>query len=61
MAQKRGIYLTDKGVLLFGRYKGETLVDVAEEEPSYIQWMKDELNLNTDEEALVDEILEEME
>lgn len=53
-------YVSEKGVLLFGRFKGETLDAVAEEEPSYIQWMKDELNLTRDEESQVDDVLEEI-
>ena len=31
-------------VLSFGKHKGEKLVDVAESDPSYIEWAKENMN-----------------
>jgi uncharacterized protein (DUF3820 family) len=40
---KRGMVLVK-----FGKFKGECLVDVAAENPSYLQWMMDEMDLPDD-------------
>jgi uncharacterized protein (DUF3820 family) len=40
---KRGMVLVK-----FGKFKGEYLIDVAAENPGYVQWMRDELDLPDD-------------
>jgi uncharacterized protein (DUF3820 family) len=44
--------MTDKEALAtimpFGKYKGKTLEDIGEENPTYISWMLDNINFTTE-------------
>lgn len=53
-----GHWVDEDGNLTNGRYHGETLEDVAGEDPSYLEWMLDEANLDSDERKQVESALE---
>lgn len=50
MKANRFLEVDKRGMVLvkFGKFKGEYLVDVAAENPGYVQWMMDEMDLPED-------------
>lgn len=47
MQQNRFLETDNRGMVLvkFGKFKGQFLVDVAAENPNYLQWVLDEMDL----------------
>lgn len=52
-------YISEEGEVLFGKHKGKQLFEVHEEDPTYILWMYQELDLNTDEASSCEDYLDE--
>jgi hypothetical protein len=52
-------WLNESGILLFGKYKADDIYDVADEDPTYVQWMLDELKLTDEEHEYCENALEE--
>lgn len=54
--------LRDNGlskVLTFGKYDGEYLEEVAEEDPRYLAWILREYNLDEEDRKAIEEILDQ--
>lgn len=52
-----GNWLTELGELKRGKYKGDMIGNVAEDDEDYCHWMLETVNLTTDEEAAIEEAL----
>lgn len=48
-------YVDENGVLVFGKYKGSIVENVADDDPKYIRWMLDTLDLTRRERELLEE------
>lgn len=51
-----GTYIEDD-IIIYGKYEGEYLADVADEDPDYLYWMIGSLNLSYEEEMAIEDEL----
>lgn len=42
----------------FGKYKGENIEDVAKKDPNYLNWMRNNMELDEDMQYTLDKVLE---
>jgi len=52
-----GTWINDAGELLRGKYRGDTITNVADDDEDYCKWMLETVELTTAEETMIEDAL----